>query len=70
MQKNSCCKVPEKALLSLQIFCLIGYVPSVVLFTYVVSFTFRKVQNTKEFWSFIFSVVSAFAWSWDQWEAW
>ncbi|KFO74168.1 ATP-binding cassette sub-family A member 5, partial [Cuculus canorus] len=40
------------------IFCLIGYVPSVVLFTYVVSFTFKKVQNTKEFWSFIFSVVS------------
>ncbi|NXP42679.1 ABCA5 protein, partial [Leiothrix lutea] len=44
--------------LSLQIFCLIGYVPSVVLFTYVVSFTFRKVQNTKEFWSFIFSVTA------------
>ncbi|NWR25396.1 ABCA5 protein, partial [Emberiza fucata] len=40
------------------IFCLIGYVPSVVLFTYVVSFTFRKVQNTKEFWSFIFSVTA------------
>ncbi|PKU31514.1 atp-binding cassette sub-family a member 5 [Limosa lapponica baueri] len=43
---------------SRQIFCLIGYVPSVVLFTYVVSFTFRKVQNTKEFWSFIFSVTA------------
>ncbi|NXY37821.1 ABCA5 protein, partial [Pomatorhinus ruficollis] len=40
------------------IFCLIGYVPSVVLFTYVVSFTFKKVQNTKEFWSFIFSVTA------------
>ncbi|NXA35904.1 ABCA5 protein, partial [Eudromia elegans] len=40
------------------VFCLIGYVPSVVLFTYVVSFTFRKVQNTKEFWSFIFSVTA------------
>ncbi|XP_010131445.1 PREDICTED: ATP-binding cassette sub-family A member 5-like, partial [Buceros rhinoceros silvestris] len=40
------------------IFCLIGYVPSVVLFTYVVSFSFRKVQNTKEFWSFIFSVTA------------
>ncbi|XP_015501469.1 ATP-binding cassette sub-family A member 5 [Parus major] len=40
------------------IFCLVGYVPSVVLFTYVVSFTFRKVQNTKEFWSFIFSVTA------------
>uniref|UniRef100_A0A672UQS1 Cholesterol transporter ABCA5 n=1 Tax=Strigops habroptila TaxID=2489341 RepID=A0A672UQS1_STRHB len=49
-----------KPFLSLQIFCLIGYVPSVVLFTYVVSFTFKKVQNTKEFWSFIFSVVSSF----------
>uniref|UniRef100_A0A8C8RLJ2 Cholesterol transporter ABCA5 n=1 Tax=Pelusios castaneus TaxID=367368 RepID=A0A8C8RLJ2_9SAUR len=40
------------------VFCLIGYVPSVVLFTYVVSFTFKKVQNTKEFWSFIFSVTA------------
>ncbi|XP_068769447.1 cholesterol transporter ABCA5 isoform X2 [Struthio camelus] len=40
------------------IFCLIGYVLSVVLFTYVVSFTFKKVQNTKEFWSFIFSVTA------------
>ncbi|NXK49651.1 ABCA5 protein, partial [Chauna torquata] len=40
------------------LFCLIGYVPSVVLFTYVVSFTFKKVQNTKEFWSFIFSVAA------------
>uniref|UniRef100_A0A8C3T9R7 Cholesterol transporter ABCA5 n=1 Tax=Chelydra serpentina TaxID=8475 RepID=A0A8C3T9R7_CHESE len=40
------------------IFCLIGYVPSVVLFTYVLSFTFKKVQNTKEFWSFIFSMTA------------
>uniref|UniRef100_A0A8C9LAW3 Cholesterol transporter ABCA5 n=1 Tax=Pavo cristatus TaxID=9049 RepID=A0A8C9LAW3_PAVCR len=40
------------------LFCLIGYVPSVVLFTYVVSFTFKKVQNTKEFWSFIYSVTA------------
>uniref|UniRef100_A0A8D0BD66 Cholesterol transporter ABCA5 n=1 Tax=Salvator merianae TaxID=96440 RepID=A0A8D0BD66_SALMN len=39
-------------------FCLIGYVPSVVLFTYVVSFTFKAVQNTKEFWSFVFSVTA------------
>lgn len=66
-KKKSCCTFPEKPFLSLQIFCLIGYVPSVVLFTYVVSFTFRKVQNTKEFWSFIFSVVSDLAWSWDKW---
>uniref|UniRef100_A0A670I768 Cholesterol transporter ABCA5 n=1 Tax=Podarcis muralis TaxID=64176 RepID=A0A670I768_PODMU len=43
------------------IFCLIGYVPSVVLFNYVVSFTFKTIQNTKEFWSFIFSVVSLMA---------
>uniref|UniRef100_A0A670I6R1 Cholesterol transporter ABCA5 n=1 Tax=Podarcis muralis TaxID=64176 RepID=A0A670I6R1_PODMU len=40
------------------IFCLIGYVPSVVLFNYVVSFTFKTIQNTKEFWSFIFSVAA------------
>ncbi|NXV64755.1 ABCA5 protein, partial [Molothrus ater] len=58
MHKNSCCTFPENPFLSLQIFCLIGYVPSVVLFTYVVSFTFKKVQNTKEFWSFIFSVTA------------
>ncbi|XP_051851181.1 cholesterol transporter ABCA5 [Antechinus flavipes] len=40
------------------VFCLIGYVPSVILFTYVASFTFRKVLNTKEFWSFIYSVTA------------
>ncbi|XP_062976125.1 cholesterol transporter ABCA5 [Elgaria multicarinata webbii] len=45
---------PEKFLAV--VFCLIGYVPSVVLFNYVVSFTFNTIQNTKEFWSFIFSV--------------
>ncbi|XP_029455149.1 ATP-binding cassette sub-family A member 5 isoform X2 [Rhinatrema bivittatum] len=40
------------------IFCLIGYVPAVVLFTYVVSFTSKKVNNTQEFWSFIFSLMT------------
>ncbi|XP_066469630.1 cholesterol transporter ABCA5-like [Tiliqua scincoides] len=40
------------------VFCLIGYVPSVVLFTYIVSFSFKTVQNTKEFWSFVFSTVT------------
>ncbi|XP_069511181.1 cholesterol transporter ABCA5-like [Ambystoma mexicanum] len=40
------------------VFCLFGYVPAVILFTYVVSFTYRKVQNTQEFWSFIFSVTA------------
>ncbi|XP_062976127.1 cholesterol transporter ABCA5-like [Elgaria multicarinata webbii] len=40
------------------VFCLIGYVPSVILFHYVVSFTFKTIQNTKEFWSFIFSTVA------------
>ncbi|XP_044528119.1 cholesterol transporter ABCA5 [Gracilinanus agilis] len=40
------------------VFCLIGYVPSAILFTYVASFTFRKVLNTKEFWSFIYSVTA------------
>ncbi|XP_055982942.1 cholesterol transporter ABCA5 [Sorex fumeus] len=38
------------------VFCLIGYVPSVILFTYITSFTFKKILNTKEFWSFIYSV--------------
>ncbi|KAK7822634.1 hypothetical protein U0070_001982 [Myodes glareolus] len=40
------------------VFCLIGYVPSVILFTYVASFTFKKILNTKEFWSFIYSVTA------------
>ncbi|XP_044794440.2 cholesterol transporter ABCA5 isoform X2 [Bubalus bubalis] len=40
------------------VFCLIGYVPSVVLFTYITSFTFKKIVNTKEFWSFIYSVTA------------
>ncbi|XP_058029043.1 cholesterol transporter ABCA5-like isoform X4 [Ahaetulla prasina] len=39
-------------------FCIIGYVPSVILFHYVVSFTFKSIQNTKEFWSFIFPTVA------------
>uniref|UniRef100_A0A6J0THA1 Cholesterol transporter ABCA5 isoform X1 n=2 Tax=Pogona vitticeps TaxID=103695 RepID=A0A6J0THA1_9SAUR len=47
---------PEKFLTV--VFCLIGYVPSVVLFSYVVSFTFNAIQNTKEFWSFVFSVAA------------
>ncbi|XP_078240467.1 cholesterol transporter ABCA5 [Pogona vitticeps] len=40
------------------VFCLIGYIPSVILFHYVVSFTFKTIQNTKEFWSFVFSTVA------------
>uniref|UniRef100_A0A670I3S0 ABC transporter domain-containing protein n=1 Tax=Podarcis muralis TaxID=64176 RepID=A0A670I3S0_PODMU len=40
------------------VLCLIGYVPSVILFHYVVSFTFKTIQNTKEFWSLIFSTVT------------
>uniref|UniRef100_A0A5F9D279 Cholesterol transporter ABCA5 n=1 Tax=Oryctolagus cuniculus TaxID=9986 RepID=A0A5F9D279_RABIT len=40
------------------VFCLIGYVPSVILFTYTASFTFKKIINTKEFWSFIYSVTA------------
>ncbi|XP_006886314.1 PREDICTED: ATP-binding cassette sub-family A member 5 isoform X1 [Elephantulus edwardii] len=40
------------------IFCIVAYVPSVILFTYIASFTFRKVLNTKEFWSFIYSVTA------------
>ncbi|XP_063149515.1 cholesterol transporter ABCA5-like [Candoia aspera] len=47
---------PEKFLAV--VFCLIGYVPSVVMFNYIVSFSFNTIQNTKEFWSFIFSVAA------------
>ncbi|XP_060127944.1 cholesterol transporter ABCA5 isoform X1 [Zootoca vivipara] len=47
---------PEEALAV--VLCLIGYVPSVILFHYVVSFTFKTIQNTKEFWSLIFSTVA------------
>ncbi|KAL8163512.1 UNVERIFIED_CONTAM: ATP-binding cassette sub- A member 5 [Gekko kuhli] len=47
---------PEKFLAV--VFSFIGYVPSVILFTYIVSFTFKTIQNTKEFWSFIFSVAA------------
>uniref|UniRef100_A0A670I3G7 Cholesterol transporter ABCA5 n=1 Tax=Podarcis muralis TaxID=64176 RepID=A0A670I3G7_PODMU len=47
---------PEEALAV--VLCLIGYVPSVILFHYVVSFTFKTIQNTKEFWSLIFSTVT------------
>ncbi|XP_042305633.1 cholesterol transporter ABCA5-like [Sceloporus undulatus] len=39
-------------------FCFIGYVPSVILFHYILSFTCETIQNTKEFWSFIFSAVA------------
>ncbi|KAM5273748.1 cholesterol transporter ABCA5 [Ctenodactylus gundi] len=37
------------------VFCLFGYIPSVILCTYVASFTFKKILNTKEFWSFVYS---------------
>ncbi|XP_026936312.1 cholesterol transporter ABCA5 isoform X2 [Sagmatias obliquidens] len=40
------------------VFCLVGYVPSVILFTYITSFTFKNIVNTKEFWSFINSVTA------------
>ncbi|KAG5202796.1 hypothetical protein JEQ12_002379 [Ovis aries] len=40
------------------VFCLIGYVPSVILFTYVTSFTCKKIVNTREFWSFMYSVTA------------
>ncbi|XP_048344338.1 cholesterol transporter ABCA5 isoform X1 [Sphaerodactylus townsendi] len=47
---------PEKFLAV--VFSFIGYVPSIILFTYIVSFTFKTIQNTKEFWSFIFSMAA------------
>ncbi|XP_043941106.1 cholesterol transporter ABCA5-like [Protopterus annectens] len=38
-------------------FCIFGYAPAVVLFTYVISFIFRKVQGSQDFWSFTFFMV-------------
>ncbi|KAM5213439.1 cholesterol transporter ABCA5 isoform 2-T4 [Hipposideros larvatus] len=42
------------------VFCLIGYVPSVILFTYIISFTFKKLSNTKEFWSLMYAMIALF----------
>lgn len=39
------------------IFCIFGYAPAVVLFTYVVSFMFRKVKGSQDCWSFTFFMV-------------
>ncbi|KAH0629332.1 hypothetical protein JD844_011317 [Phrynosoma platyrhinos] len=39
-------------------FCFIGYIPSVILFHYVLSFTCKTIQNTNEFWSFVFLAVA------------
>ncbi|KAG8446452.1 hypothetical protein GDO86_014056 [Hymenochirus boettgeri] len=41
------------------IFCVIGYVPAVVLFTYVVSFTYKLINDTRQWWSLIFSVMAS-----------
>ncbi|OCT61980.1 cholesterol transporter ABCA5 [Xenopus laevis] len=41
------------------IFCLIGYVPAVVLLTYVVSFTYKLISDTRQWWSLIFAVTAS-----------
>ncbi|XP_075072972.1 cholesterol transporter ABCA5 [Mixophyes fleayi] len=38
-------------------FCLIGYVPASVLLTYVVSFTYKQIHDTRQWWSIFFSMV-------------
>ncbi|XP_045038372.2 ATP-binding cassette sub-family A member 9 isoform X2 [Desmodus rotundus] len=46
--------------LSVQILCSIGYVSSLVFFTYVISFIFRKGRKNSGFWSFFFFMVTIF----------
>ncbi|KAG8559975.1 hypothetical protein GDO81_017515, partial [Engystomops pustulosus] len=37
-------------------FCLIGFVPASVLLTYVVSFTYKQISDTRQWWSILFSL--------------
>ncbi|KAM4034616.1 cholesterol transporter ABCA5 [Anomaloglossus baeobatrachus] len=37
-------------------FCLIGFVPASVLLTYVVSFTYKQISDTRQWWSILFSM--------------
>ncbi|KAM8946763.1 cholesterol transporter ABCA5 [Pelodytes ibericus] len=41
------------------IFCLIGYVPAVILLTYVVSFTYKQIHDTRQWWSIIFALTAS-----------
>ncbi|XP_077109566.1 cholesterol transporter ABCA5 isoform X1 [Ranitomeya variabilis] len=37
-------------------FCLIGFVPASVLLTYVVSFTYKQISDSRQWWSILFSL--------------
>nr|DBA27570.1 TPA: hypothetical protein GDO54_008045 [Pyxicephalus adspersus] len=39
------------------VFCLVGYVPAMVLLTYVASFTYRRISDTRQWWSIFFSMM-------------
>ncbi|XP_053563210.1 cholesterol transporter ABCA5 isoform X2 [Bombina bombina] len=39
-------------------FCLIGYVPAVILLSYVASFTYKKITNTRQCWLLIFAIAA------------
>ncbi|XP_053309021.1 cholesterol transporter ABCA5 [Spea bombifrons] len=41
------------------IFCTIGYIPAVILLTYVLSFTYKKIHDTRQWWSIVFSLTVA-----------
>ncbi|CAH2291410.1 ATP-binding cassette sub-family A member 5 [Pelobates cultripes] len=41
------------------IFCLLGYVPAVIVLTYVVSFTYKQIHDTRQCWSIIFALTAS-----------
>ncbi|KAM4691856.1 cholesterol transporter ABCA5 [Rhinophrynus dorsalis] len=45
-------------MISTLIVCIIGYVPAVLLLTYALSFIFKPVNDTWQWWSFMFSVIA------------
>ncbi|XP_044531089.1 ATP-binding cassette sub-family A member 10-like [Gracilinanus agilis] len=51
---------PTNLILFAQILCTIGYSSSVVVFTYVISFIFRKKRKNSGLWFFCFFIVSIF----------
>ncbi|XP_051851187.1 ATP-binding cassette sub-family A member 10-like [Antechinus flavipes] len=51
---------PTSIILFAQILCTIGYAASVVVFTYVISFIFRKRRKNSGLWFFCFFIISMF----------
>ncbi|XP_072501637.1 ATP-binding cassette sub-family A member 9-like isoform X2 [Notamacropus eugenii] len=51
---------PTSLILFAQILCTIGYAASVVVFTYVISFIFRKRRKNSGLWFFCFFIISMF----------